>query len=788
MRQPSRKTNPLRATTPARAVALVLAFILAVSAGGMLIAAMALPAVIATSAATQAGTNIFDDLPDEIQMDAPSQRSEMLAADGSRIASFYADNRIVVPLEKISPYMQQAVVAIEDHRFFEHKGVDPEGIARALVKNVVRDGVEGASTLTQQYVKNALIERALVTGDEEGIHAAREQNYGRKLREAKLAVTLEKHHTKDEILAGYLNIAPFGPSVYGVEAAALSYFSKHAVDLTISEAATLASITQSPQKYDPLTNPDNTQERRSNVLAAMERDGYITAAERKDAEAVSVQDLLKPQKMTQGCASAGIAAYFCEYVTQIILNDKTFGETPEDRRRLLYRGGLVIHTTLDPVKQKAAHEAVVGVVPPNDPSKIDVGLSSVEPGTGKILAMAQNSMYGDPTEDNPRAKKINLNVEKAYGGGLGYHTGSTGKIFALLAWLQDGHSLKERVNAQRSGYTSADFEVECAPEYNLAPGDVWAPKNLEVGPGGNMMTVLDATKYSVNKPFADIASRVDLCKIRKAANDLGALTRGSGEPLEPRPAMVLGTNNLTPLTMANVGATLAAHGKRCMPIAITKVTNAKGEELPIPDAKCEQTIPQNVADTAVYAMQQVVSPGGTGERAILSDRPAAGKTGTADTNHHAWFVGFTPQVSAAVWMGHFDGEYTMSYQRVNGQWVGQLYGGLLPAPTWKNYMEVAVKGMPVQEFAAPDPKLVELQGSERDRKRKHDSPDEKAVPNVVGYTVENAKKLLERAGFQIRVGAERPSKWQKGVVAAQDITRAAKGATITVYPSSGPQG
>ncbi|MDO5700144.1 MAG: penicillin-binding protein [Bowdeniella nasicola] len=798
--------RPSRAKRPAQILALLLAFMLAVSAGGAVMAGLTLPVVIGASSTAAAGTRLFEDLPDEIQIDMPSQRSVMTAADGTKIAEFYADNRIVVPLEDISPYIQKAVVATEDRRFYEHRGIDPEGIGRAVVNNALRDDTEGASTLTQQYVKNALIERARVAGDDEGVNQARAHDYGRKMREAKLAVTLEKHATKEEILAGYLNIAPFGPSVYGVEAASLHYFSKHAKDLTLAEASLIAGITQSPVHHDPVRNPEAATARRAIVLASMERDGYITKAEREEAEAQSVEDLLNVTEMRQGCSTAGHSAFFCEYVTHLILNDEHFGKTAEDRRRLLYRGGLTIKTTLDPAKQKAAYDAVVGAIPIDDPSGIDAALVSVEPGTGKVLAMAQNSLFGDPTEAKPHAMKLNLSVGTKDGGGEGFHTGSTGKIFALVEWLRSGRHLTDRVRNNHGLFTTSDFANSCDGTISLPSG--YRVKNMETGPGGATMSVLDATKYSVNRPFVDMGSKLDLCNIAKTANDLGAVSRGNGEPLETVPSMVLGTNTLTPLTMANVGATLAASGKRCEPIAITEVIDADGNAIDVQQPTCEQTIPQNVARTAVYAMQQVVSPGGTGSRAILPGRPAAGKTGTSNSNYHAWFVGFTPQLSAAVWMGHGKADKSMSYQRVNGRWVGMFFGGLIPAPTWKAYMEVATNGMPVEQFPPGDASLIrgpqdprERPADQRSEPSESPSPEESeeaqapdatndanavAVPNVVGYTQQDARVLLQRAGFAVTIGAGRTSEWRAGVVAGQSTHQAAKGATITLFPSTGP--
>ena len=787
-----------RAKRPAQILALLLAFVLAVGAGGVAMAGLTMPVVLAASSTTSAGTSLFDDLPDEIQIDAPSQRSVMLAADGSRIATFYADNRIVVPIEKISENIQNAVVSIEDRRFFDHKGVDPEGIARALVNNALHDDVEGASTLTQQYVKNALIERARVSGDDDAVHDAKKQEYSRKLREAKLAITLEKHATKQEILNGYLNIAPFGPSVYGVEAASLHYFSKHAADLTISEAALLAGITQSPARHDPIKHPESAANRRALVLAAMERDGHITAEERKEAAAQPVEELLNVQDMRQGCATAGTAAYFCESVIQQILTDKHFGKDADERRRLLYRGGLTIKTTLDPAKQKAAYDAAVSSVPVDDPSGISIAVNAVEPGTGKVLAMAQNSPYGDPTEANPHARKLNLSVGRDLAGGSGFHTGSTGKVFTLVEWLRSGRHLSDRVLTNRGEYMiKRDFQ-SCE---NLA-NTPYKVRNMELGPGGYSMSVLDATKHSVNRPYMDMTTKLNLCNIRKTANDLGALTLGNGKPLNALPAMTLGANELTPLSMANVGATMAAGGKRCTPVFLTEVTKPNGDAIEVPQISCEQTVEPNVINTAVYAMQQVISPTGTANRAILPGRPAAGKTGTANDNKHAWFVGFTPQLAASVWMGYADGDKSMSYQRINGEWTGMVFGGKIPAPTWKNFMQVALDGVPAAQFPAPDQSLVQgpqnpderpsgdrSQTNERENRREERSSDrteDAAVPGVVGYSQADATAVLRRAGFNVAVGEARSSEWQAGVIMGQSPSRAPRGATITIYPSSGP--
>ena len=269
-----------RQVTVVQALALLLAFVLTAGVGGLLTAGLVLPAVAATDTATDLSIEAFDDLPSELEPGPLSEKSTMLAADGTVLATFYSENRVVVSLEDVSEYMQQAVIATEDKRFYLHGGIDPAGMMRAAARNLLGSSREGASTLTQQYVKNVLIETAVRKNDLAAAAAAREadgpEGYSRKLREAKLAIALEKRMTKDEILENYLNIAQFGVATYGVESAAQRYFSKSAKDLTYLEAATIAGITKSPSAFDPVDFPDAAQGRRNVVLGLMRDQDYIT--------------------------------------------------------------------------------------------------------------------------------------------------------------------------------------------------------------------------------------------------------------------------------------------------------------------------------------------------------------------------------------------------------------------------------------------------------------------------------------------------------------------------------
>lgn len=751
---------------------MLLVFLLASGVGGFLLAGMAVPFVTAAGTIANSTTGLFNELPAELHIDKPSEQSVMLAADGSVLATFYADNRIIVGEEEMALAVRQAIVAVEDRRFYQHNGVDTEGIARALLNNAFNSSTEGASTLTQQYVKNILIERGRVSGDQEVVDAAIEQTYGRKLQEARYAIALEEQYSKEDILTGYLNIAQFGASVYGVEAAARQYFSKSAADLTIAEAALLAGIPQAPGKWDPLRHPENAAQRRDVVLADMLELGYITPEQYEEATATPIEEMLRPQPVSSGCASAGTAAYFCEYVVKELLNDETFGESIDERRALLLRGGLVVETTLDPSRQQAAFDAVTSTVPINDSSNIKIALASVEPGSGRIQAIAQNTNYGTTaTPEDPTRTAMNFAVDRAHGGGEGFQTGSTFKVLVLTQWLRTGHSLSDVVAGNRRSYPPRVWNISCAPEN--VPVTPYEPKNLE-GVGGDRVSVLEATRKSINLPFVEMASQMDLCGIAEVAGAMG-LDKGNGSPLEIVPSMALGSNTITPLDMATAFATYANDGVYCSPVAISRVTTREGDELAVPQSTCTQVMEPEIARGVNYALQQVTKTGGTGFRAALPGRPVAGKTGTANNDYHAWFVGYTPQLAAAVWMGHSEGNISMEYARINGVRYGQVYGGLLPAPTWRKYMEVAMAGLPVENFPSANDRTV--------------FGERRPVPNVLGRNMASATEILQQAGFAVREGSSVYSSYDVGTVGGQSPGPGAlstAGSVVVLYPSGGP--
>jgi len=654
--------------------------------GGVLSAGFATPFVGVTAALTKASAELFEELPSDFNVQQPSQISTLLAADGSEIAQFYAENRIVVPLSEISVNMQNAIVAVEDQRFYQHQGVDPTGMVRALVSNNSGGSRQGASTLTQQYVRNTLIETGLKNDDHKIIKDATESTVARKLREMKFALSLEQKYSKQQILEGYLNIAAFSPSTYGVEASSLHYFNKHAKDLTVAEAALLAGTTNAPSAYDPESQPELAKNRRDWVLSKMLEEKFITQ-EQYD-EAVSSEIQLDVQEAPAGCGAAGNYAYFCTYVVNEILGSENFGPDVASRRQLLTRGGLKITTTLDLKQQSAADGVIQANTPTGNSDDANSTIASIEPGTGKIRAIAQNTTYED--------SQLVFAADAKHGGvelsdgTVGFQPGSTFKALILTEWLKNGHTAAQTVNASGPRtYPPNTFNIPCAPQ--LAAGS-WTVNNVAGTNAGNM-TVRDATKQSMNVGFTEMLKQLDVCEVTQFAASIG-VTKADGSPLDPDPALALGAKPVPPLSMANVYATFASGGKYCKPIAIESILDASGTSMAVPSADCTQALEEKVADQTATTLQATSEPGGTAKDAGIG-RPIAGKTGTTDEAENAWFVGFTPQLSTAVWIGDAkESSRSLVGRTIGGRYFERMYGSDLAVPMWRDYMSQALAGEP----------------------------------------------------------------------------------------------
>ncbi|WP_432498964.1 penicillin-binding protein [Kineococcus gypseus] len=758
------------------------AFTAVSAAAGVLAAGLVVPAVAATGGAARLGVDVFNELPAELGDQELSEATTILWRDNTVMARVYDQNRSVVAFDQIAPVMRDAIVAIEDDRFYEHGAVDVRGIARALVSNAGGGGTQGASTLTQQYVKNVLVEQAVEEGDAEAAAAAVEADgidgYARKLREMKLAVGVEKEMSKDDILAGYLNIAYFYNNVYGIEAAAQFYFSKPAAELTLPEAALLAGLVKNPAGYDPIDKGEAAVGRRNVVLDRMLQVGKIDQATHDAAVAAPLE--LRLQRSRQGCLSAGPAAYFCDYVTHVVAQDPTFGATVEEREDLLRRGGLTIRTTLDPNVQRIAQDAVNAGVNPGQ--AVRTATSVVEPGTGSILAMAQNTTYS-PDEDVVGQTTLNYNVSKDMGGGNGFQQGSTFKAFTLATWLKAGRSLNSVVASPSSGNDPFSAFTACGQKLR---GPRYEYYNSESRSSGSM-TVRQATAASVNTAFVSMEKQLDICDITATAQSLGVykaaptknfLTGEVNRDLDQNPSMTLGTNLVTPLSVAGAYAAFAAEGLFCRPTAIEAVYDTSGAPLPVPSPDCKQVLDPNVARNVTEALEGGWTSG-TARGVERIGRPVASKTGTTNDSADTWFAAYTPQLASAVWVGHANGTRSLNRERINGRRYRTVFGATIAGPIWANTIGPASQALnlPVRGFTP---------GSDAGL-RTTTTDGRLRVPNVVGRSVSSATAALEAAGFDVQVSRRRvtSSSVAAGLVAQQSARSAEAGATITLVRSAG---
>ena len=641
---------------------------------------MLVPIAGPTALVAKSVPSVFNELPGDLQTVAPAEESQLLDSSGGVIAHFYDKQRIVVPSANIADVMKKAIVAIEDKRFYEHNGVDATGIARALVSNLGDSGRQGASTITQQYVRNSLAERGYLEGDADQVSAATEQTTERKLREMKYALALEKTQSKDEILTGYLNIAPFGPITYGVEAASQRYFSKSASELNYLEAALLAGLVQSPVQYDPLTHPEAAQERRDTVLATMLEQGVITQEEYDEGIATTVDSMLNPTVSSEGCSGAPSAqAYFCDYVLSQFLEDPTFGATRIERERLLKTQGITIRTTLDSAKQDAAYAALTNAIPVGDASGLNDALVSLDPRTGKVLAMAQNTTYGI------EAGQTMAN----YSADGNFQVGSTFKVFTLLQWFKEGHSAYETVGSANTFYPNGAFK--CDGHSIVTEG---YQVNDLAGKTGSM-NVVRATGQSVNQAFVNMASRVDFCSIFETAYDMGITE--DGEVPSPFPANILGSVSGSPLQMASVFATIANSGQQCKPQSIESVTDRNENVLKEFSPECNQVIPAEVANKTAALLTASAGQYYTSTR-LGDGRPFAAKSGTTDGHANTWLTGFTPSLATAAWVGHGDNSsQEVSGVVINGVYHSEIFGETYVGQNiWAPYMTQALAGTPVE--------------------------------------------------------------------------------------------
>jgi membrane peptidoglycan carboxypeptidase len=719
-----------------------LVLIVALITGVALVASIALlPLVVPAGGLARDTANKLVDVPplDETLPD-PAQSTVIYAADGkTALATIWLDeNRRVVRLKDIPKRVRNAVLAIEDDRFYQHDGVDFRGIARAAVTDL-RSGriAQGGSTLTQQLVK------LTVTGNS--------RTLDRKLREAIYAVELERQYSKDKILEYYLNQAYFGEGVYGIATAAQHYFNNTSIKfVSLAQAASLAATIAAPERYKPTAKKSNLT-RRNLVLDRMLELGYAPAKDIAKAkkEKLRVKLYTPPRRQP----------YFERYIVDQLLNDPSYNKAlgkvgSDERKRKVFQGGLRIYTTLQGPKQAMAANAVQGQMNQfrGDPAG---ALASVEPSTGRIVALYGGKSFKKSQVDLATAK-----------GGSGFQPGSTMKMFFVVAALEKGIS---------PGLTMAGPARITIPDRRCYNGSQpWSPGNAGDSSAG-VYNMYGATAGSVNTWFAQLAVKVGPERALEVARKMGISNippRGSKEYASWNVcSLVLGVKEVSPLDMAGAFGVLANKGVRCTPYSITKVV-APGERKPLIENKpeCKRVIDEKIS-TRTVAMLRGVITGGTGRRASLGARPVAGKTGSAQDNLSAFFSGFTPQLSTSVWVGFRARRVPMRTQFQGGP----VYGGTFPAIIFHDYMQAALAGQPVVGFpAAPAPP----------------SPPALGVPDVVGLSQGEAQAVLSRAGFVTSV-RQIPSAQPQGRVVRQGPragTKLRQGGTVYLAVSGGRNG
>jgi penicillin-binding protein 1A len=692
----------------------------------------------------------------------PPQSSKVYDRYGNLIRTFHGiQNRTVVPMRRVPRHVRRAVVAIEDERFYEHDGVDVRAIARAFVANV-RSGevTEGGSTITQQYVKNVIIAPGEVA----------EESIQRKIDEAALARQIEKELSKRQILFRYLNTVYFGEGAYGIQAAAKTFFSRAARDLTLGQAAILAGVIRSPEDYNPFKRKKKALARRDLVLEKMRELGW--------AEPDRVEKALnRGLQLDRGQDSTTYPApYFIDYVQRLVKFDPRFdkvGKTPTQREKRLFTGGLRIYTTIDLNMQAAGEDAVNSIL--TEPTDPHGALVAIEPSTGYIRAMVGGRDYF-ATKKEDQFAKLNLatlaepdlgpktfdpvtgeKIPKAPG--TGRQAGSAFKPFALAAALTQGISLSDTYRA--SGTMSFP---------GVDNGAAWNVQNYEGSEFGTV-TLLEATISSINVVYAQVILDVGPEAVTELAHDMGIRTS-----LLAVPSAVLGSNPVNALGMASAYSTLATYGTYHQPVAITKIVDSTTGEVLFEDkGREEEVLEPGVAYQATTALQRVISSGtGTAALGYLAGRPAAGKTGTAQEYRDAWFAGYTPDLAAAVWVGYPEGSIEMKTSCLTTLCRPtriQVSGGTWPTQIWGAFMGRALAGAPITAFTIPpDAGLIAVTVDSRTGCLADDStPDEflqtthvtpgtqptscavptNLVPSVLGYSGSEAEARLEAEGFSV---------------------------------------
>jgi membrane peptidoglycan carboxypeptidase len=657
---------------------------------GALVAFLLIPTTAIVAVTANHVSNGIVDLPLQLADQPNAQTTRLLASDGSLLAYFYKENRQDVPLNDIAPEMQDALLSIEDSRFYEHGALDLKGTLRALVNNASEGQTQGGSSITQQLVKLTLVSQATTKAQRK---AAVAKSPARKIRELKLAIEYEKTHTKKEILERYLNIAYFGDGAYGISAAAFHYFSTSPDKLNNRQAATLAGLVKNPDQFNPNVYPERALQRRNIVLAVMAKLGKIPDAYAEKLEAAPLA--LKITKYPNGCVSTK-AEFSCDYIRRYLLKQPSIGTDVQDRLQRLERGGMTIKTNIDVRMQKAINHAVSSTVSPTD--KAIAAMALVEPGTGKVRGVAQSRPMG---RDKKKGQSfIDYAVPPNYGYSGGFPAGSTFKMFTVAAALKQGIPVSQTFKSPGTIHMPPGSYFDCE---GRGTGK-WDPSNST---GNGTFNMYQGTRLSVNTYFAQLEKKAGLCNVVQTAESMGIKV-----PYEPDhkpfpitnqvPSFTLGVTSVSPLDMAAAYAVPASGGMYCKPLPVAEIDDVNGKPIKKFAPDCRRVLTQDQAAQVNDILRGVQEPGGFGYdlgHTGLSI-PSAAKTGTTQGNQAVWYNGYTPELAAASMIAGVSkkglpktlADVTIHGRLLNFEAVG---GSSLAGPMWAKAMQV------IQHYLSP---------------------------------------------------------------------------------------
>ncbi len=757
---------------------------------GVLLAGMMFPVIGALGMVSNGASDTVDSISADLVTTDPPLISTITDKDGAPIAYLYDQYRVLVPPEKISPTMKAALVSVEDRRFYEHQGVDWRGTIRAGLTNQFSGSVtQGASTLTQQYVKNYLV-HVVARNNQVEQQKAQEQTIARKAREARISLQLERKLGKDEILARYLNVVPFGSTIYGIAAASQAYFNTTPDALTVPQAAMLAGMVNSPSALNPEVFPEKALERRNQVIDKMVENDKLSrdAAEAAKKEPLGLATPVRTPP--NGCVGAGPEnGFFCSYVV-------TYLERNGFSLEQLKSGGYTIQTTLDRGITRLAKESAEAQVSKSTDG-IANAMSIVRPGKERheVVALVANRDYGLDAEQFQTTYDLPSGVENKFGAGSVY------KVFTAAAALEKGMGI-ENTMATPNAYVSKVFKgggTKCPSTGE--PDTRWYCLGNAASGYPAQMSLQTALQTSPNTgfvileeqlgmdPVVDMASRLGM-RETMATNIAGTRPDSKAKNKELRisqtefyksnggnASFTLSPAPVSTLELANVAATLMSGGVWCPPTPVAKVVDRNGKPVPVNEAPCEQVVAEGLANGLVVGMSKDDQPGGTAAdaaRRFKWTRPMLGKTGTTEDHKSAAFIGATPDFAASVQTfndGTNPTAICVDPARLCGG-DGNIFGGTVPARTWFDTMTKVHEGLPVRDLPPVEERY--LKGGK-----------EIQIPEVVGKNVNDATRILEEAGYKVTT-SNRNSEQAKGTVVSQTPRGSAlRGTIVTLLVSTG---